>query len=134
MGIDYKIENINNENLLHCFAESGNHDYYLEDLLKLKLDINKVNKWGWTPLHILCLNRIDDGAIETLIANGADLEIRTATDPYLEGYEEMQDGGRHNAYELRLKYLNSLGGEYSKGTEVYAALESKYGELFKSPS
>lgn len=131
MGIDHTVVNVYGDNLLHCFAQSGNPDYYLTELLTLKLDINKVNKHGWTPLHLLCVNSIDDEAIEMLIAHGADLNIRTSADVYLEGLEEMQDGGRHNAYELRIKYLDSLGGEYEKGTAGYAMLEDKYKKLLK---
>jgi len=135
MGADYRLENAEGENLLHGFASGGCPDEYLDELLELPLDINKANKRGWTPLHLLCVNRNTDDAIKILIDHGADTKIKTGPgrDQYLQEYletdEDISDGS-YSAFELRMKYLQSLGGEYSEGTEAYEELASTYRELF----
>ena len=123
LGINYDIEDSNAENLLHCFAQSGKPAYYLDQLLNLKLDINKVNKQGWTPLHLASRYRSDDEVLEKLIHNGADLTIKTKIgDSLFETYE-------YNAYEIKLQFLNGIGGELSKGTHGYNSLKEKYMKL-----
>lgn len=135
MGADYRLENSEGENLLHAFASGGCPDEYLHVLLRLPLDVNKANARGWTPLHILCVNRIDEGAIEMLMDHGADPKLKTGSEQdqylqeYLQNHEDISEGS-YNAFELRMKYLSSLGGEYSEGSEAYEELTAKYKELF----
>lgn len=135
LGVDYLSQNKQHENLLHAFACGGCPDEFLYELLALGLDTDKVNIFGYTPLHLLCVNRNTDGAIATLIDFGADTRIKTAPQSgyisELLGDYESENEGSYSAYELRMKYCKSIGGEYSEGTEFFEELKARYKELFK---
>lgn len=104
-------------NLIHQTTVAGISELYIDELLKYNLDINKVDQWGWTPLHIACYC-MGDGYIEKLVKNGAKIELRTRDwgpswidfdGPIIE---------QNTAYEIRIKYLDNMGRcEYSLDPE-----------------
>lgn len=131
LGIDPTVINQAGENLFHFHVLGGQVDFYFDRLVQLGLDINKKNKDGWTPLHLAYMHRITDVLIEKFVLNGADLHART--DSAWSGNESNEWGPpsakNSNAFEVRMKYLNSLEGEYSEGTEIYEILKNKYIDL-----
>jgi ankyrin repeat protein len=138
LGVKYDLEDNNGENLLHQFFKDGKPDYYLDEILKLKLNINKANKQGWTPLHLACLGRDgftevicgqNDYIIEALVNNGADLSLKTDTDYDEENGDIITTTENQNAFELKMTLLNSIGGELSKGTEAYNTVKEYYKKL-----
>ncbi|MDF7822351.1 ankyrin repeat domain-containing protein [Runella sp. MFBS21] len=134
LGIDEKAVNNQGRNLLHAYALSGMPSVYFDTLIKYDIDINKIDNNGWTPLHCICAYNGDDDEYKKFLAFGADKTIYTKK--RLTYFEEEFDAEPTSeicsAYDLRLYYLNSLGGEYSEGTE-YGDFVRKEIELYLKP-
>lgn len=130
LGINPNLINHNQENLLHIFIRSGRPIYYLYQLLKFDLDINLQNLQGLSPLHTASLLSSDDKVLEILIQHGADTKLKTNSTIFEDDdcYEEIDND---DAFILRMKYLDGIGGELSQGTEEYDRLHDKYIKMFK---
>ncbi len=115
-GVRYDIINENGENLIHAYIKGGQDDFYLEELMKLPLDINLRNKWGFTPLHKACLEWAEDSALEKLIKHGADITMKTLENRYESGDFSIKLKLGERPYDLRIKYLNALFNEFFEYT------------------
>lgn len=125
LGIDEKHINNEGQNLLHTYALSGMPNIYFDALIKYKIDINRRDNNGWTPLHCICAYNSDDKEYKKFLKYGADKTIYTKKRiTFFEEYYDVEPTPEVNsAYDLRLHFLNSIGGELSKGTEAYNALK-----------
>ncbi|MDF7822313.1 ankyrin repeat domain-containing protein [Runella sp. MFBS21] len=115
-GVRYDIINENGENLIHAYIKGGQDDFYLEELMKLPLDINLRNKWGFTPLHKACLELAEDNALEKLIKHGADITMKTLENQHESGDFSIKIKLGERPYDLRIKYLNTLFNEFFEYT------------------
>ncbi|KAJ8298178.1 hypothetical protein KUTeg_024709 [Tegillarca granosa] len=67
--------------LLHIASEFSNY-VFLEEILNFKLDVNKQDRFGHTPLHLITHNKNHEELdlvltiVTTLIQNGSDVNIR----------------------------------------------------------
>jgi Ankyrin repeats (many copies) len=106
IGIKCKDEDELGQNILHYWASSGENSI-LDSILELKLDINKKDFKGFTPLHYLCMiNSDNDKIIEKFIDNGADIRIRCGIESFDSGYDPIDFESRSNAWEIRQKFIS----------------------------
>lgn len=121
LGIDENNIDSMGRNLFHVLALEGGPDIYFDTLMRFNININQIDNNGWTPLHLACGYNSDNEFFKKFVQNGAD--ILPLTKNRITYFEEEFDAEETpeicSAYDLRLHYLNSLGGEYILGTEAY---------------
>lgn len=119
LGIDETVVSTQGKNLYHAYSTGVMNEKYLDTLMKYDININKIDKNGWTPLHHICANNSNDNAYKRFLKMGANKNILTTrSDIYIEDVLDFNPKSENcSAYDLRLAFLDAIGGEYGEETE-----------------
>lgn len=106
LGANYNISDADGNTAIHAAVKNGNDNVLDLVLSEYNQVINEPNKNGLTPLHVAAMTAYNFASLEILIANGADLSIKTTFD------ETVFDLAKENEQlNLTDEQLNALKNE-----------------------
>lgn len=84
LGINCEVVNIHGRNLIHQTIEYTFNDIFLNHIVSLKIDINKQDNNGFTPLHFVAQRCVANtlNLINILLLNGASISKHLKTNAY----------------------------------------------------